>query len=222
MKKIILFVFTISIMLSACTSNTEKSNEPSYRTISEREDDSLTMTDTPVSERADMDAAEDDMTDNIDEYPGFTGIVSDYETPKCANLSINIKHVNRLCLICPDSENDAIYYVNYDKDNYIYQLKDGSSTLLLNMKADFLQLWNGELYFVGVNQDSSLSHIILSNIYKYNLETEELTLIWEAEITWLFLNSDGIYYTQIISIEEIKVIPSLQTGIWQQYTRNKL
>lgn len=143
---------------------------------------------------------------------GFQGITSDCETPVPANLGINLKqNFSAWGIVCPDPENDVIYYVNYGKDNYIYQLKGDISTLVVEKKAKDLQLFNNELYFLSDDTDSS-DYTIPKGIYKYNLETKELTLVLDARAKSLYVNSNGIYYNKIDVIESesgVKTIHSI-------------
>lgn len=70
--------------------------------------------------------------------------------------------IRRLFMVCHDANNGTTYYVNYGNDNYIYELKDGISTLLIDMEAICLQLLNNELYFVAIR------------IFTCNLSTGEI------------------------------------------------
>jgi hypothetical protein len=137
---------------------------------------------------------------DVDEYfSDFGGIVSDYETPNNGNFGLNFKNNDQLSLICPDAVNNVIYYVNYGKDNYIYELKDNKSTLLVDRKANYLQLWNNELYFLNdVSDKKQIDQLYYpQNIYKYNLETRELTLLLDINATWLYVSRDGIFFTEV-------------------------
>jgi len=83
----------------------------------------------------------------------------------------------------------VLHYANHGRDNYIYQLKDGVSTLLLEQETKFIQIWKDNLYFLGYNMFDGLH----TNLYKYNLESKKLETLFEADITWMFVNENGIY-----------------------------
>lgn len=194
-RKLIVISFVIIMMfLIACNSKESKQSdkEPYYHT----DNNSASSTETNIPDITDG-VEEVQPTDNADvAISEFTGIESSYETPESGNLSINLKVNSNLCLICPDSESDAIYYVNYGKDNYIYCLENGISTLIVEMKTTFLQYWNKELYFLSGNEEESSSDLHPKhNIYKYNFDTKEVSLILDANAFWLNVNSTGIYYT---------------------------
>lgn len=203
-KIILLYMCILSVFLVACSSNSKKQEEISYRTFPNTEEHSSGISNPPTSmedasssiSNAPAPTENETKTDDWAYLNNFEGIVSDYTTPVCGNLGINFKINSPICLICPDPMNDVIYYVNYGNDNYIYQLKDGKSTLILDKKANFLQLWNNEIYFLNDNteNDNTNNFSYPQSIYKYNLETKELMLVLDTNATWLYVNSNGIFY----------------------------
>ena len=82
-----------------------------------------------------------------------------------------------------------MHYANHGRDNYIYQLKDGVSTLLLEQETKFIQILKDNLYFLGYNMFDGLH----TNLYKYNLESKKLETLFEADITWMFVDENGFF-----------------------------
>ena len=139
----------------------------------------------------------------IEEYfTDFNGIESDCDTPVNGNLGINFKENATqhapMSLICPDKENNTVYFVNYGKDNYIYELKDSKCTLLVEKKANLLQLWNNELYFLCDESGGDTSNLPFypQKIYKYNLSNDVISLVLDVDAVWLYVNEEGIFYTE--------------------------
>jgi len=136
--------------------------------------------------------------DNFWSYlSSFSGITSNAETPILGNLGTNMKYgSDYACFVCSDSDNNAIYYINYGDDYYIYQLQGDKSTLLVNKKASHIQLWEGNLYFLAYKDDNVQysDYDYDKSIYKYNLKTKELELIKETAAFSLLVSYEGIFY----------------------------
>ena len=97
-------------------------------------------------------------------------------------------------MVCYDADSDTSYYINFGNDNYIYELKDDTSSLLINMEAICLQLWNNELYFLANNYKNK--ELLTGDLYCYNLANKELRLVLEADANFLYIDSYGIYFSQ--------------------------
>lgn len=209
MKKVILLCL-LFVFLTACSSDSDN-DEISYHNYPDTselitgiadhvvlpEENQPDLSDETTSGKADDGTAVTEAESNDWDYlDGFEGITSDYDTPVYANLGINVKIGSDISLVCPDPVSGAIYYVNSGEDDFIYKLENEQSTLVLDKKANYIQIWDNELYFLSDN--ISLKHLFNKvnpqSIYKYNLVTKELTLILDTNATWLFVNSDGIYY----------------------------
>lgn len=135
----------------------------------------------------------------------FQGIDSNYETLKYGNEEANIKLDSPffpLRLLCSAPDSDVIYYANYGKDFYIYELKDGKSRLLVERKTNVIQLWKDELYFLDGLSDRKTGTVNAQNICKYNLETGEVTVVVEGENIDFFISENGLYYQQGILYQE--------------------
>lgn len=128
------------------------------------------------------------------EYEGVTPSGNN----KAGNLSVNMKNMdpNLSYFICPDSDNNITYYINYGRDNYLYKLKNGARSLLLEKEVYFLQLWDNKLYFLCKNEKSDI--LSYGDIYTYNLEESKTELLKEANARKLIIDSYGIYYEEMV------------------------
>lgn len=129
---------------------------------------------------------------------GFQGIISQKKSRSYGNLEANIKtlsYIDSPSLVCVDKEKGIIYYVNYGKDNYIYQLKGEENTLLLETGTSCIQLWEEELYFLGAVDSYLTNKYEKQSLYKYNLNTKEVTPVIDEDIVDFCITSEGIYYS---------------------------
>jgi len=125
----------------------------------------------------------------------FNGVGEELIPTAKGNIYANFKgSLEESYIICPDEKRGCIYYINYEKDDYIYQWKDGVSTLLVGMKARCLQLWNNELYFVADKTDDDILMPAHGPIYCYNLDSSECRLVLDTNASKIFIDSDGIFY----------------------------
>lgn len=198
-KIAIFYIGALMLLFCSCSPSQDLMDEPSYRTVKKAEESSPSRSTTPLPADTIIDDIAQPEVDIIPELTGFTGITSDSETPACGNLSMNMKQGSTLCLVCPDYENDVIYYVNYGDDGYIYQLKDGKSTLVLDRMTTSIQLWDNEIYFLSGDEFEVYNDFYYSKqgIYQYNLATKELRRILDVDAHWLYVNEDGIFYTEM-------------------------
>ena len=141
----------------------------------------------------------DTETANNIEWPyelDFDGVNTDpLKEVKTGNLRTNYKFFSEIsCLFCPDMENDILYYVNYDKDNYIYQLKDDNISLLVDMPAFCLQLWDNKLYFISFNDNNVNTIFKTGDIYCFDINSKKVELIQQTDAFSLVVDSYGIFY----------------------------
>lgn len=87
-----------------------------------------------------------------------------------------------------------MYYVNYPRDNYIYQLKDGNINLLVDIPANNLQLWGNKLYFISPKYYDEAKDRKSGDIYCYDITDKRVELLLEAEAFSLVVDSYGIFY----------------------------
>jgi hypothetical protein len=191
----------------SCSNNRpeDKEQEPNYSFLenenSEKSENSAEVTDNGY-DQATANTSKQAIVNNK-EWPyelDFSGVTTSGKV-KTANLRTNYRFNSfssfTSCLFCPDIENDILYYVNYDKDNYIYELKDGNISLLVEMNAYCLQLWDNKLYFLSCNQNINNDDQKTGDIYCYNLDTKEVSLLLKTNAYSLFVDSYGIFYQNI-------------------------
>ncbi|NLJ96128.1 MAG: hypothetical protein GX321_03160 [Clostridiales bacterium] len=198
-RKLLFLAFILVILFStSCKKNTiDDQIEPDYshfqtpnNTNRYKSLDNEAMSEEGNNENPSKDNSKKDWPYELD----FKGVTSS-KSYKTGNLNASIKSSGATSsLVCPDYDNDLIYYVNYGKDNYIYQLDDGISTLLVEKEAHSLQLWNNELYFI---EDTVSSPKHSGNIYCLNLESEELRLVQKANAFYIHVGIHGIYYMNL-------------------------
>ena len=198
-KTILLLVLAIFFFTSCKNNSIEDQEEPDYSYFQSSNNVDNYLDDEELSEEGDNGKTSENLSKK--EWPyelDFDGITST-KTYKTGNLNSNNKNLTfNSALICPDYENNLTYYVNYGNDNYIYQLDDGVSTLLVDKEAHSLQLWDSELYFI---EDTDSSPMHSGDIYCLNLESKELRLIQKANAFGLYIDSYGFYYNNFINDE---------------------
>lgn len=83
------------------------------------------------------------------------------------------------------------YYVNFEDDNKIYRVKDGSSTRekFCEDKASFLNIVGNDLYYVNESDENK--------IYKLNLKSNEKTKIIDERAAIMQISGGRIYYLKM-------------------------
>lgn len=176
--KIFLLLFVIIFSLTACKNSSDENMQLKYRTIHKQ---SNTNKDSDLNDNSD---SQKKITSLNNYFMDFAGINSTYETPINGNLGINFKEHESLSLVYPDPENDVVYFVNYGKDNYIYELKDGSATLLVDKKANFLQLWDNDLFFLCDESSNGTSNKI-DYFLNYFSHRKYISITWTPRnLSW--------------------------------------
>lgn len=200
MKKLYLFIICILslLLITACNKNTKTQDNFTYRKVIE--DETSYNHNGEESSISEPSIVEDEI---LKAWPkalrNFKGISSDYDTPTESTFGINTKICNMdmpLQIVCPNPSSDEIYYVNYGKDNYIYCLQGDTSTLLVKKEANFLSLWNDELYFMSDLENRENTIDKYTSIYKYNLKSGDIKLVTKTNSNWMNVNAEGIIYTQ--------------------------
>lgn len=110
-----------------------------------------------------------------------------------ANVEYNS---NRYNVFCADTKRNLIYYCNYGSDHYIYQLDGDKSTLLVPMEASHLYVHEEYLYYLGYERLDTGNPD--GNLYRYNLHTKELTLLYQGSVYQMWVTSEGIYLWDVI------------------------
>ena len=110
------------------------------------------------------------------------------------------------------------YYVNCGRDNFLYYLKDGKSSRMIEEIVSSLNLWKGELYFV-LHVDGEIYLSVRSNyLLRLNKKDRTLTEVTNQEQeTWdnRTFTSEGL---DDLSTFIVKGFPVIMNGIRMEYT----
>lgn len=186
MKKFpIVFALIISTLFCSCTQskNASEPEKPVYNTDVSNQ-----------SSQESIDATSEDSTENklilSNVFCDFSG-VGDCDIKPQKTLITNQKSD----IVCRD-DSGTVYYVNYGEyeDNYIYSYKDGSSTLLVDKIANFINYYDEKLYFLVDDKAPEAWPWSWGGIlYCYDLKTKETTRILDMSV-YNLLVQDGVFY----------------------------
>ncbi|WOO36610.1 hypothetical protein R2R35_22920 [Anaerocolumna sp. AGMB13020] len=110
-------------------------------------------------------------------------------------LSLNVKEESNLVLMCKDSVNDIIYYVNYGRDYFIYRIKEGKVEPAVKMPAKRLFFMGDKVYFMLETYDIyNLIDMQEGNIFCYDPGTGDIKKIFDGSAAVMSVYKDGIYY----------------------------
>lgn len=217
-KKALTIFACIMLIFTSCSSkHAYDDKEPdytpfltdnSYSTYGDNQGDNTTSN--SKDNKTTINKTDEDATEVWPLDINFTGITSKESYPT-GNLNTNYKFVAwPSAMVCPDNKNNTVYFVNYGKDNYIYQIKDGISTILIEKKAHSLQLWEDKLYFISYESSNTYQ----GDIYSYDLITKRLEVIQKGPADLLYIDNSGIFYYKfdvngyfngyVLTIEEAK------------------
>jgi hypothetical protein len=130
-------------------------------------------------------------------------VLHEYSNNPYANISDSYQMgPNGFCYV---ADMDTLYYVNYDRDNYLYAYKDGINQKVIEMSVNYSNYWKGELYFISDTSSTSLYGLdgrgARGKLYKHNISSDETQLILEQDV-WDIRICDGmIYYQGAIKFE---------------------
>ena len=115
----------------------------------------------------------------------------------------------RESLFCIDEITGISYFVNQGKDYYLYQLRDGKASLVVEMPVKEVFTYGGLVYFMIENYDMyELTKLREGDIYCYNPSNGEIQLVHEAGLIEnaqnykLRVDETGIYFSYSIEEEE--------------------
>lgn len=212
MKKYFLLIPLVMLILlcCSCNNNSTDTKKIDYSIFTENKNTNsniVTPTDIPPVTNTTASSGEFNKSTETKEWPSdieFSGVKSKMNDFKLGNLGGNYKINSQFtCLICSGTLDDSIYYINEGNDKYIYQLKNDKSTLLVDMEANNLQLWENKLYFINVQNNNP--YYDSGYLYSYDIATKELTLISDRNIASFFIDNYGIYYSELTSDYEFNV-----------------
>lgn len=182
-KALITVIGIVNLLtMSACTSNyPTEDNTPIYNTPVK----------TIATEPVISDKALNELSANI--FTDFSGIGEAASSENNQHFTKNNSMTN---IICHD-ENGVIYYVNYGmfEDNYLYSYNNGEITLLVDKITNFVNYYNGKLYFLV--DDTAPERFPWSwggQLYSYDISTGTIEMILDKNIYNLCIQNDTFYF----------------------------
>ncbi|MDE7192326.1 MAG: DUF5050 domain-containing protein, partial [Oscillospiraceae bacterium] len=120
------------------------------------------------------------------------------------NLPQNFTSETLPGLVCPDTENDILYFTNLSDKETLCKLENGIVTELLPVTAKSINLWNGYLYYIcdsdnmtGIprNRTGEFRIAYTGDIFRYNISTGENELLIETNAYTLIVSDNGLDYS---------------------------
>lgn len=97
--------------------------------------------------------------------------------------------------VCYSKEFDVLYYINFSDNKFIYRLKDDEVKVAVEIPANHLYMYNGDLYFRVEGGRYNLKDMNAGDICRYSPLTGEVTKLVEGmESTWMTVAEDSIYF----------------------------
>ena len=120
-----------------------------------------------------------------------------------------LRGVERESLLCTDWNTNMTYFVNQNKDWYIYCLRDGMAELVVSLPARELHVYDGVLYFIVEDYgEYTLEGINSGDIYAYTPAEGTVELVYEVSrltadaCTQMTVKEDGVYFSCMVQDEE--------------------
>lgn len=111
-------------------------------------------------------------------------------------------------LFCIDETTGVVYFVNQNKDWYLYRLKDGVAEVAVELPTKHVITWKGMVYFIiGDYGTYELGEIKEGDIFAYTPADGSVKQLYamEAEQSWMhkmMAREDGLYFSYVIQQEE--------------------
>ena len=111
---------------------------------------------------------------------------------------------NHRSLFCVDADTGVVYFVNQNKDWYIYRIRDKETELAVAMPAKELYIYGGSLYFMTESRNGQ-EDIQEGDIYCYTPKDGTIELVYAAGTVaaeagedvyshWMWVDENGIYF----------------------------
>lgn len=105
-------------------------------------------------------------------------------------------------LFCIDADTGVVYFVNQNKDFYIYRIKDGVTELAVSIPARALYTYDGALYFMVESYGKyTMEEMKDGDIYRYTPEDGKVELVYafgeevDGKTCKMLVNENGIYFS---------------------------
>jgi hypothetical protein len=195
---IIICTTILMACVCACSSN---------KTISETTESSESTTAESTEKEAGTETA--DVTDGENESGTESGEFEDgilFEgLPKTSelvegNLSVNVKNCSDASYFC--SVDGNIFFTDFTDNGYLYTLENGKKRLLCAQKACSINYYDGKVYFLSPDTIDTSRGSAFGDIYCYDTQTGECTLILEGDIRYLWVTEEGLYFLRPVGEDE--------------------
>ena len=207
MKKKQLFAaafIAVFACLAGCDANGEEAGSPTPTSASTLE---VTITDTPTQTTGDLFTPVEDDVIYGEDLEGSQLVVDNTENSdmkKYNSFNQKMEGARSPSLFCVDGTTGITYFVNQSQDWYIYAIKEDEVTLVVELPAQELTVWEGKLYFIINDYDMyELEGIQSGDIYVYEPETGAVEPVYVAgektdkryvDSSELAVNENGIYF----------------------------
>ena len=214
MKKKQLFAaafIAVFACLAGCNANGEEAGSPTPTNASTLE---VTITDTPTQTTGDLFTPVEDDVIYGEDVEGSQLVVDNKENSdmkKYNSFNQKMDGSRSPSLFCVDGTTGIIYFVNQSQDWYIYAIKEDEVTLVVELPAQELTVWEGKLYFIINDYDMyELEGIQSGDIYVYEPETGAVEPVYAAgektdkryvNSSELAVNENGIYFHRTTGME---------------------
>lgn len=192
MKKLLLFII-LAATLASCTAeipaDTNETTTPETATTTAVIETSVTVFGEDLEPMFPRD------TEIKKDMPDFTPIAKTRDI-NYGNFPCNLNTIYMSGFICPDTENDVLYFTDLGNTNHICKLENGTVTGLVSQSGSYLNLWDNWLYYICDSDNpvgySGFITLKSGDIWRYNLETGENELFCEADAYTLTISDYGI------------------------------
>ena len=140
-----------------------------------------------------------------DGFPINREIVIDIDGCNAMNRKLTRDMDSGASLFCID-ENEVVYFVNQNHDNYLYCRKNGVTELVVDLPVKEVYPWEDSVYFM---MSESVEEKKAGDIYQYSKTTKEIELVYAlgsiegSQNHKMTVNEQGIHfnYSQVIAKE---------------------
>lgn len=219
MKKILISLCLLSIFITGCSDSNEN-NEHTSGIVSDSQsitENEVTETETDVTEKNETDETISTIDVEAVYAEAYNEAIKQRDISKPVEYSPititkEVKYGNLLQnmtskilpgMICPDTENDILYFTNLSNGETLSKLENGVVTELLPVTAKSINLWDGYLYYICDTENpvgipkykKSLRMDYTGDIYRYNLATGENELLIDTNAFLLIVSEYGLDYS---------------------------
>ena len=208
MKKISIIILSIfALTLSGCDSSTVDSSLPENTTQEVSSDDNSELPEESEEESIDGEAMflalcnetvrQRDISADVEYVP-----VKKSAEIRYGNLLQNFTGEMLPGIVCPDTENNILYFTNLSDKETLCKLENGVVTELLPVTATSINLWDGYLYYIcdsdnmtGIPRYKNEFRIYYAgDIYRYNIATGENEMLIKTDAYKLIVSDLGLDY----------------------------